>query len=455
MAAAVYHCRTCAVVAIALSLLGGIYLYLKDAFLSKEYRILKTAGLLAVVVVLSRADFLFTNYRIVALAIMSAAAYFGVRTYGRLFGLVAHVRFPLVVFFGTRVPLAIVTYLSCHFFGRTPESIWHLAKHWDATYYEGISLWGYWLCPQMSNVAAFCPLMPFLMRSSDFLYEHICFSGAILANLCFLISLMLLYAFVRPRWGEDTAQKTTLLMALGPASFFFSAIYSESLFLMLSLCFFIFLLDKRWAWAGVFGFLAGLARSTGAILAVVWIWEYVRVIRFNPKKIRWDVLWVLLIPVSSAIFAFLLYGSTGEPFANVVVQKAWHREPFQNPITSSLDRLLGLSFEFWRLDPDYAQRQTVEFSWALAYFFAFLCVIPVVRRLGSSLGLFTVLGLLLPLSTGSLEAGVRFAQVLFPITIWLGLKSSRSPTFYAVLLPTFAMLMVFFAIQFVLDMWMV
>ena len=51
-------------------------------------------------------------------------------------------------------------------------------------------------------------------------------------------------------------------------SFFFSAVYTESLFLALSAGCFYLARRERWVWAGVLGGLAAATRSIGVLLVV-------------------------------------------------------------------------------------------------------------------------------------------------------------------------------------------
>ena len=57
-----------------------------------------------------------------------------------------------------------------------------------------------------------------------------------------------------------------MLTAFAPMAFFFSAVYSESLYLALSVGLFLCARNGRWMWVGVLGALAGATRSTGLVL---------------------------------------------------------------------------------------------------------------------------------------------------------------------------------------------
>ena len=59
-----------------------------------------------------------------------------------------------------------------------------------------------------------------------------------------------------------------LLVAFFPAALFFSAVYSESLFLLLSVGAVLAARQGRWAWAGALAALAALTRNSGVLLLV-------------------------------------------------------------------------------------------------------------------------------------------------------------------------------------------
>ncbi len=59
-----------------------------------------------------------------------------------------------------------------------------------------------------------------------------------------------------------------MLVAFFPMAFFFSAVYSESLFLALSVGCIWQARTGRWAWAGVLGGLAAAERNSGVMLVV-------------------------------------------------------------------------------------------------------------------------------------------------------------------------------------------
>jgi hypothetical protein len=66
--------------------------------------------------------------------------------------------------------------------------------------------------------------------------------------------------------GGEVARLAVMVTAFAPMAFFFSAVYSESLYLALSVGVFLCARQGRWAWVGVLGALAAATRSAGVVL---------------------------------------------------------------------------------------------------------------------------------------------------------------------------------------------
>ncbi len=84
------------------------------------------------------------------------------------------------------------------------------------------------------------------------------------------------------RHGNDVARLAVLVTALAPMAFFFSAVYSESLYLALSVGLFWCARQGRWGWAGVLGALASATRSAGLVLIVPMLVLYL----YGPREDR-------------------------------------------------------------------------------------------------------------------------------------------------------------------------
>jgi hypothetical protein len=150
-------------------------------------------------------------------------------------------------------------------------------------------------------------------------------SGYLIANICFVAALVLLYQLVRIDFDTPIARRTIWAIAIFPTSLFFTAVYTESLFLMLSVAALLSARVRKWWLAGLLGALAALTRSHGIFLvipfAVLWIKQNGFYIRAAiPKGIT--VAMPLLGPI---IFGGYLQRTQGDWKNFIDVQSMWNR----------------------------------------------------------------------------------------------------------------------------------
>ncbi len=448
--------RTNGLAAISAGIIIGLtsYLLFRDAFAKHKRVVWQIVTIAVFVCLLCDPEFFYRNSRVPEAVTTILALYLGYKLYSLLFGLKNAVSYPLTVLFVSRAFLVIICYLSTLYFSKAPASVWHMASNWDGAWYLTVAEEGYHLTQQGFSSSNFFPMYPFLIAALTTIIPDDPIAGTTVSNLAFLIALCLLYRLVSRRWGRDTATRSVLLMAIGPWSFFFSAIYTESLFLLCCLGFFLFADAQKWLKAGLCGLIAALTRSVGTILFLVGAWQYLKHIRFNPKRIRCNAVWLLLIPLGSGLFSFILYSQTGDMFANVTASGAWGRH-LNNPLTILLDRLSRLDLNHLSI----LSTQEMEIAlmwglWILVTIVVLLAVVPIALKLDVGYAIFTAAGMLLPISAGLLEGAGRFAQVLFPLSILLALHAKRERVYLCLVL-IFSAFMLFFAVLFANWFWMV
>jgi Gpi18-like mannosyltransferase len=172
---------------------------------------------------------------------------------------------------------------------------------------------------------------PFLLQGFPLFYQpqprgRLPFiAGLIISNLAGLVMFVALYRLVWEDFGQARAYRTVLYLAVFPTAFFFAAAYNEAIFLCLSVFSFYFMRRNRWWLAGLFGFLASLTRSAGLLLFLPFCYEYLRQQNFQLKKIRFDIISSLLIPVDTGVFALYCYFRFHDLLAFSHAQAGWTR----------------------------------------------------------------------------------------------------------------------------------
>jgi hypothetical protein len=149
-----------------------------------------------------------------------------------------------------------------------PEGPSTLGTHfatWDAAHYLLLSEAGY---QAGTSSCAFYPLWPYLIRGCSYLTfgNHLA-AGLLLANLLGVAAFLVFHYFVALAHGTEAADASTALLLAYPGALYFCFVYTESLFLLLSLLFFLFLFQGRYLWAAVAGFFLPLTKAVGFFVA--------------------------------------------------------------------------------------------------------------------------------------------------------------------------------------------
>lgn len=261
---------------------------------------------------------------------------------------------------------------------------------WDSTWYLKIAEAGYTAADPARS--AFFPLYPALIAIvSAPLGGSLLVAGLLISWICALAFLTLLHRTVAA--ARDTATATTVVRvaAFVPPAVFLSAVYTEALFLVLSLGALVAARRDRWAWAGTLAAFAASCRSIGVLLVLpllveyLWgrrrtgstgtertaaermgdgsagpgrpgaermgaeatasapggrfpearwwsvAWSRVRDAWAVRRPLRPDVLWIGLVPLGVVAYAAYLGVATGDPMGVVRAQGDWERM-FLTPI---------------------------------------------------------------------------------------------------------------------------
>jgi hypothetical protein len=245
-------------------------------------------------------------------------------------------------------------------------------------------------------------------------------SGVLIANSALLLAMMFLYSLVQIDWGDAIAARSVWYMLIFPASFFGSAIYTESLFLLGAIGALYLARRGSWLGAGLMGVLTALTRLLGVLvgpLLVVewWVQRRQRPTETQPPRV--GVLAGLLVPLGTLAYMLYLRLSFGDLFAFAHASAAWGRQP-QSPFATLLD-LVQRPAEGW-LAGILAGHIQVD-NWidlAAVILFTTLGIVLLAKRRWAE-GVFVLLGALLPLSSGLLMSQRRYMWALFPAFILL------------------------------------
>ena len=342
----------------------------------------------------------------------------------------------LVSLIGTRLPILLLGAIAVTIVGTIPaptaEALWRVSSNelvnlqarWDTDFYHQIATVGYRWDPSafLHQNVVFFPLYPLLMRwGGALLGGHPLLAGTVISLAAFAGAIALLYRMAVLELGEEKAWPVILLVSTYPFALFYSVVYTESLFLFLTVGAFYAMRRRYLLLAALAGLAAGLTRPNGFWLAVPLLWLATRGAEGRGGRGGRDVPAILaaLAPLAGvAIFSAYLSVRFGDALAWMHGQAAWGmpllgRGPAPDPVRTAEDLRLKVS-EVMVYAGDIA-----------AFFLAATSILPVARRVGAAYGLWIAINIFPPVAAHLFISLGRFTSVLFPLFFWLALVVPR------------------------------
>jgi hypothetical protein len=320
---------------------------------------------------------------------------------------------------------------------------------WDSAWYLTISHAGYDHDPART---AFFPLYPLAMHGLGFVVGSDLIAGVLISLGSFFVALVLLYRLTALELDAPVARVTVLLLAFCPMAYFFSAVYSESLFLALSLGCFWQARMGRWAWAGALGGLAAAERNGGVLLLVPLVVMFLygprgdlgspvravrhwRLGRLLPRyRVTPRLAWTLLVPLGLGLYVLALQLLTGDGLAPFHSEQVWFRH-FAGPFGGVWDGAVAAWDGLRQLvhgpaPPTYfavAAGNPLTIAGQNLMLFGFLglgaaALVGTFRRLPAAYGAYCLAALALPLTYPATPRPLislpRYEVVLFPLFMW-------------------------------------
>jgi hypothetical protein len=355
----------------------------------------------------------------------------------------------LRAFLATRITVLTVGLFAVVTFGFPPnvsdlrvsnDPLGNLPARYDAGWYGSIALDGYsWQRTfGLQQDIAFFPALPLLSRAAGTLFgldrsaqprdaqmARVLWGGMFVSAVAFLWGLSYFVRLGQDLVGDERARHAALLLAAYPFSVFYSAPYTEALFLLGAVAACFHFRRGEWLAAGCWGLLVGLTRPNGCFLSIAlafFAWEQVRdPARRTAGGWSWRALMLRLgvaaMPgIGMLIFTAYLHQITGVWFAWARNHAAWGRKfAGLTPFTSAFDRLSSEPLMQVITNAPYETLNTVGLLFAGALLW------PTFRRLGAGWGMFVVVNVASPLMAGGVLSMGRLTSTLFPLFLALAL----------------------------------
>jgi Mannosyltransferase (PIG-V) len=338
---------------------------------------------------------------------------------------------------------------------------------WDSIHFQSIAAHGY----TSEYKTAFFPLYPLVARAFGAITGSLLLGGALVSVGAFLIALVLVHRLAELEIGAAAARRTVLLVAFFPSAVFFSAFYSESLFLALTVGAVYMARRGGFGWACLLGALASATRNTGVLVAVPIALLYL----YGPREdrapaareggswrprypLRPDALWLALIPAGLIAYSIYQASRFGDPFATWHVQTFWSRG-FHGPLSAvwyAIPKTAEATYELFTGSHDTFESPVAKLMLGGSLVLAVVAIVGVLRRLPIAYGAYAVAALIPPLSSPwpahPLMSFPRFLAVVFPVQMWLALKTER-PRRLWIVLGVFAAMLAVLSVKFATWGW--
>ena len=291
--------------------------------------------------------------------------------------------------------------------------------HWDTFWYLSIVEQGYVGQPGLKwqQNAVFFPVFPMLVYLVTLTGVPAVVAGLIVANVCALGAVCLLYGFLWKTEGAAVARWTIALWLTYPLAFFSVVPYTEATMALMTVLVLCLVHSGRYAWAGACVGIAGGVRLPGILLGGPFVKEL-----FSR---RWPMVLVGICLSLTGLLAFMGYLAWrfDDPLYFVTIQKNFR------PAGVGLNPLLWiLSIVKAALIPLIAMVQS-EDPWpvllsarGLDPYLAIIAIalLPAVFRWHWGWGLTCLATLILPLTTGTVASLGRYLWVALPFFVVAG-----------------------------------
>ncbi len=335
----------------------------------------------------------------------------------------------------------------------TNPALWGFANY-DGSHYLTIVRDGY-----LVGMYYYFPLYPITISLINSLFRlngefGLLLSGLIGSSIFHLLSLIVIFKFASNLFDKKIANHVVMVILLFPFSFFFNAVYTESLFLLLASLALYFTGKKNWFLASIFCALATATRLAGLALVASLLVQFILHYKVSIKELILNSYKVIISPLGLISYMLFLNQRFGDPlifWSNI--------ENFGQQRSETLVLLPQVFFRYvFRIIPasvSYPPAFVIYFWELLVAVILLLTIIYMLKKkFPAYLTVFSIISYLLPTFSGSFSSLPRYALAIVPSFFVIGiLVSSRGNLVKALYYLGCALFLVLFASMFVAGYW--
>lgn len=323
-------------------------------------------------------------------------------------------------------------------FFETMRTAW-MKSNTDVQHYLDIAEHWYVKEGNEALLMVFFPMFPLLIRCTNFITGDSFVSAQLINAAATALTAGLTYIALLPVLQKRRAVCCAFIYLLLPGAIFMNSPMTEPLFMLFSVCTFIFLQRKKLILAGVFTALAGFTRSLGVLLAVsialIGIGDIVR-LRREGKPVCGAVIRLLIALAVSTLgtlgYLAINYSVHGDAFKFLEFQWSnWHQKacPFFDTPRYMLERLIE------SLPSGTEKMLGLWLPQLIAIFFALAVMGLAAKRLPASYMAFFLPYFAVAIGCTWLLSSVRYLSAALPVSAaiaaFCGKRSRSVPVFAA------------------------
>jgi hypothetical protein len=284
---------------------------------------------------------------------------------------------------------------------------------WDSLHYMEIAKNGYLAQgPSQINIVFF-PLYPLLIRLTTINFGYVNLSALLVSNASSCVAAFYLFKLAQLDYDGKAAIKAVLYLCIFPTAFFLSTMYTEGLFLALTIASFYYARLGKWPIAGLLSMFSALTRIGGLILLPALLAEYLHQKNWRHKKLDSNLLWIGLSLVGFLIYLNINVQVTGNPLTFITIESVhWHQS--LNPVLGFQNALVG----------SFTGAFPANVYSAAELIFAVVGLLAIVAgfkfRVRPSYNVYMVLSWALFVSSGFWNSIPRYMLTVFPMFILMG-----------------------------------
>lgn len=312
------------------------------------------------------------------------------------------------------------------------EKLWN---KWDAPHFLSIAQNGYASVGDERYFIVFFPLFPILVRVLAIFVKNYTISGFIISSLSLCIGSVYLYKLAALDYNAKVSMKTVFLFLIFPMSFFCGIVYTESLFIALTVLTFYNMRKKDWLNAGVTGLLASFTRNFGVLLLIPLFIEIALNLRHSSVRERLEqAIAMVSIPIGLGLYLIVNKVVTGDWLRFLYYQKLhWHNEfgflpkNISDHVKYIFEWNPSISVSMWI-------PQVISFLlvvWAIFY---------TIKYMRLSYGAYMLAYLIIAYSPTWLISGPRYIMAMFPMYMVLASVTKKDVVWYMLVMASILLL---------------